>query len=230
MEVEAMKSSHKLVNALIGGILFISLPVLVKAAYFEYAPLNWFVDIEKIEAKQVDTQAVLYLVYRNVKYEMGGRYNRALFCALNNERLGEWHGDITFNRQEENLEQIRVAIDDRFNPNCQSYLFRVDYYLRMPNGSERKFPTMYTNVFDIKRDTEGSINPPNITAPMPAEHSKNGLPVFQSSRPVKTTEPGSSRVEVKVDNHQESKEESKPKEEPEEQKPVVEILLDRLGL
>lgn len=237
---------HNLILPAIGlGLLFIMTvsPFYIREYYYATAPLENFVDIEKIEGVQLNERVALYIIYREVK---GGVYeaslNRRIVCleeldGEKNKTVFASSAQIQFEPNPENSASVEIPLEN-FDPRCHTYRFEVQYILTMPNGEKRDdFGILKSNPFRVifeGETLEGILNvdegvtPPRFIPRQP----ENPSPTQQTSQSSQQGSGGgvpsqsSQRQSVTIQNEPEAEPEPEPQEE--EKKGAVESLVDEV--
>lgn len=133
-------------------IIFIAIaaPVWARDLYYATAPLEWFVKIESIEARQINSETILSILYREVKVPITGQVSRKALCVEDDpdEEVFTKTSDLTFDKKTTNKAEVKIPVAD-FPRDCHNFQFEVQYVAIMPNGDVRLFDLQYSNIFRI---------------------------------------------------------------------------------
>ena len=139
------------------GVVLLVWSVLPKLVY-KFAPLEWFVDIERITVNRVNDQVLLYTIFRSVNQDVRGRTERELWCKypFEGKLFRENSSPFEFQKDEFDYESFEIKVDERFRPDdCELYNYKVWYFAIMPDGLERPFNhgnPYYTNNFRSREE------------------------------------------------------------------------------
>lgn len=147
-------TANKFLTYLFFGGLFIALGLMATKAgqyfWYQYAPLDNFVSIEKIEARQINDQTVLHILYREVHQPMRGFVSRVAYCVESDpdREVFTQSNDLEFDQKFESKAEVKVPLS-LFPQDCHNFQFKVSYIIFMPDGQERHFEPIYSNVFPV---------------------------------------------------------------------------------
>lgn len=209
------------------GVVLLVWSVLPKIVY-KFAPLEWFVDIERITVNRVNDQVLLYTIFRSVNQDVRGRTERELWCKypFEGKLFRENSVPFEFEKDEFDYESFEIKVDERFRPDdCELYNYKVWYFAIMPDGIERPFNhgnPYYTNNFRSREEVIEVLQETNDEDSefLPKQNFQETQVNQQSKQTEDRTREQSQaqpqQINVSSSSTSESKEESKDEAEEEE--------------